>query len=267
MRAWCPRSRAGFHAGFASLDGINFEETCHARILTLQSLLLNCKFSVPEVPSAPASPDASSLDSRAVGSSSAWPRACSCTGAAGDGRVPPGELDRRCQLGSGCRCWPRQLGLSPGNDEEARAHRAAALVHRRIPQGVFGRWTTHSGSCRTLSGALPKPMPRCPLQSVPFRLLSRAPSLFSCSSLAFVGGTRGRSAAEPSRIRLDDEDDSRLLHSAAQQLTLPFHRPFSPDLAGQRLGRLVALRKPNGRVCAVVAGDVLRRLVGCSLGP
>ena len=37
-----------------------------------------------------------------------------------------------------------------------------------------------------------------------------------------------------------------------------------PDdvLAAVRVGRVVALQKPNGRVRAVVVGDVLRRLVG-----
>ena len=36
-------------------------------------------------------------------------------------------------------------------------------------------------------------------------------------------------------------------------------------LDGLRVGRLVALRKPNGRVRALVVGDVLRRLLGRAL--
>ena len=52
---------------------------------------------------------------------------------------------------------------------------------------------------------------------------------------------------------LDDEEDSRLLHNAAELLA----RAQVPDnvLAVVRVGRVVALQKPNGRVR-------LRRLVG-----
>ena len=61
------------------------------------------------------------------------------------------------------------------------------------------------------------------------------------------------------RTLLDDEEDTRLLHCAAHQLAdaaVP-----EPVLAGLRVGRVVALRKSNGRVRALVVGDVLRRLV------
>ena len=62
------------------------------------------------------------------------------------------------------------------------------------------------------------------------------------------------------RLLLDEEDDCRLLHGAAvllAQANVP-----EEASAGIRVGRMVALRKPNGRVRAFVVGDVFRRLVG-----
>ena len=64
-------------------------------------------------------------------------------------------------------------------------------------------------------------------------------------------------------VLLDEEADCTLLHGAAQQLAradVP-----APVLPAIRAGRIVALRKPNGRVRALVVGDVLRRLVGRTL--
>ena len=62
------------------------------------------------------------------------------------------------------------------------------------------------------------------------------------------------------RLLLDEEYDCRLLHGAAELLA----QASVPEeaLAGIRVGRMVALRKPNGRVRALVVGDVFRRLVG-----
>ena len=62
------------------------------------------------------------------------------------------------------------------------------------------------------------------------------------------------------RIMLDDEEDGQALHKAAQLLA-------QADVPSQVLdtllvGRVVALRKPNGSVRALVIGDVLRRHVG-----
>ena len=59
---------------------------------------------------------------------------------------------------------------------------------------------------------------------------------------------------------LDDKEDCRLLHGAAEQLARA-EVPASV-LAAIRVGRIAALRKPNGRVRALIVGDVLRRLVG-----
>ena len=77
----------------------------------------------------------------------------------------------------------------------------------------------------------------------------------------------GGSAAGPSgatnehlRILLDNEEDAQLLHGAALRLARAELPPAV--LEGLRVGRLAALRKPNGRVRALVVGDVFRRLVG-----
>ena len=69
--------------------------------------------------------------------------------------------------------------------------------------------------------------------------------------------------AEHLRVLLDADADAHLLYLAAQQLataTLP-----APILAGLRLGRLVALRKPDGGVRGLVMGDTFRRLVARTL--
>ena len=54
-----------------------------------------------------------------------------------------------------------------------------------------------------------------------------------------------------------------LLHRAAERLA----NADVPEqvLQALRLGRMVALRKPNGRVRALVVGDVFRRLVARAL--
>ena len=102
-----------------------------------------------------------------------------------------------------------------------------------------------------------------------FQAREACPLPLQCFVACLRGARRG-SGAGPSgmtnehlRILLDDEEDSRLLHSAAQQLADAAVPPAV--LAGLRVGRVVALRKPDGRVRALVVGDVLRRLVGRAL--
>ena len=76
---------------------------------------------------------------------------------------------------------------------------------------------------------------------------------------------RGAAATnEHLRTLLDHEEDSQLLHCAAQRLA---HADVpAPALAAVRVGRLVALQKPNGwGVRALVVGDALHRLVGRTL--
>ena len=84
--------------------------------------------------------------------------------------------------------------------------------------------------------------------------------------LANVRRARRGAAAGPSgvtaehhRLLLDDDDSARLLLTAAQQLAsakLP-----ASIVAGLRLGRMVALQKPNGRIRGLVMGDIFRRTV------
>ena len=90
---------------------------------------------------------------------------------------------------------------------------------------------------------------------------------FQQAFVACLQSARRGSAAGPSgttnehlRIMLDDEEDSRLLHNAAKLLA----RAQVPDdvLAAVRVGKVVALQEPNGRVRALVVGNVLRHLVG-----
>eukprot|EP00439_Symbiodinium_sp_Y106_P057028 s4895_g8.t1 len=65
------------------------------------------------------------------------------------------------------------------------------------------------------------------------------------------------------RLLLDDPSDCALLHRAAERLA----NADVPEqvLQALRLGRMVALRKPNGRVRALVVGDVFRGLVARAL--
>ena len=65
------------------------------------------------------------------------------------------------------------------------------------------------------------------------------------------------------RLLLETEEDMQLLHHAVQRLALG----DVPDTIARtlRLGRMVALRKPNGRVRGLVMGDTFRRLVARTL--
>ena len=59
-----------------------------------------------------------------------------------------------------------------------------------------------------------------------------------------------------------DEDCRHLAHAAHLLTTAAIPAPILPAI---RLGRLVALQKPNGRVRGLVLGDVFRRLVARTL--
>ena len=79
------------------------------------------------------------------------------------------------------------------------------------------------------------------------------------------GAAPGPSGCTNERLRLllDSEEDMQLLHHAAQRLALS----DVPEVIATalRLGRMVALRKPNGRVRGLVMGDTFRRLVARTL--
>ena len=79
------------------------------------------------------------------------------------------------------------------------------------------------------------------------------------------GGRRGAApgpsgcTAEHLRVFRDDEDSADLLMWAAGQIANAALPP--PVLAGIRLGRIVALQKPDGGVRGLVMSDAFRRVV------
>ena len=116
----------------------------------------------------------------------------------------------------------------------------------------------------------PARRPQVPRVPVPEAVLQHQPSEpVRLSWGAFVSNVRrARRGAAPGpsgctnehlRLFLETEEDMQLLHHAAQRLALG----DVPDTIARalRLGRMVALRKPNGRVRGLVMGDTFRRLV------
>ncbi|CAE7234973.1 unnamed protein product [Symbiodinium sp. CCMP2592] len=166
--------------------------------------------------------------------------------AAGQTRIPPAELALRCEafargewltlLHAAARTAEAPhlaAARSAAQDVEARAHRAAALVH-------LGEL---SAAGRALTAEPLAPATNATLAELrdPMR---RPPEPYGATN-------------EHLRILLDDEVDSQLLHCAAQRLAqadVP-----AAALAALRVGRIVALQKPDGRgIRALVIGDVLR---------
>ncbi|CAE7242891.1 unnamed protein product [Symbiodinium sp. CCMP2592] len=223
---------------------------------------------------------------RGVGSFSASLPACSWFRSPGESRIPPAELDRRCELFRAGQ-WSdllRQSAAAAGTvpspprsdpSDAQRARRAAALVHIGELSAAGHALTAQplaAGTFDTLAELRdPERRPPVPYAPVPDGVLGHVPAKTCPLPLQdFLRGLRSArrgSAAGPSgttnehlRILLDDDEDARLLHGAAVRLAnadVP-----SEVLEGIRVGRLVALQKPNGRVRALVVGDVLRRLVG-----
>ena len=83
-------------------------------------------------------------------------------------------------------------------------------------------------------------------------------SLHSNLKRARRGAAPGPSGctAEHLKVLLDDEGTLELFTYAAERLAQA--RVPGGVVAGLRLGRMVALRKPNGKVSGIVAGDVFR---------
>jgi hypothetical protein len=65
------------------------------------------------------------------------------------------------------------------------------------------------------------------------------------------------------RLLLADGEDLRLLHAAANRLANADIPPAI--LQALKLGRVVALKKPNGKIRGLVVGDTFRRIVGRAL--
>ena len=266
----------GLRVGLAFLDGIDLEATLRSRVLTLQGLELISERTSPQ------------LELRGWKLFLFAPRML-LHRTAGATRVAPGELARRCeafargewpallQPASRTAACPQKAARHVAPDPEARAARAAALVHLG-ELSAAGRALVAEPLAPATDATLaelrdPQRRPPEPYDPMPSKIANFAPhepcplsAFLACLRTARRGAAAGPSGAtaEHLRILLDDEVDSQQLHCAAQRLA----QADVPDaaLAAIRVGRIVALQKPDGRgIRALVVGDVLRRLVGRTL--
>ena len=286
-------AEAGIRAGLASLDAVPIEEVLRQRVLTLQAVPARLRGALRTAfrTALQLIHDRPSSQQELQG----WklfllaPRMLLYR-AGRESRVPPNELDRRCEAFNRGE-WPQLLQCASAalggaisqradSDElQARAARAAALVHLgelSAASRALVAAPLAAGTDATLAALRdPACRPPVPYGPLPPELASQQPAapcplplpaFLACLRTARRGAAAGPSAATNEHLRalLDDEDDSRLLHCAAQRLAqadVP-----GPALAALRVGRIVALQKPNGRgVRALVVGDVFRRLVGRTL--
>ena len=207
---------------------------------------------------------------------------------AGQAFLDAAELEQRCvhfQQGEWLHLLREATGMRPEQGrglpaagDQAKAARATRLVQLGELSAAARALTAEPlapGTAETLA-ELRDPERRPPHIQVPLspELLSHQPAtacpLPESVLLGCLRGARRGSAAGPSgatnehlRLLLDEPADCTLLHQAAERLAnanVP-----EPVLAAIRLGRVVALRKPNGRVRALVVGDVFRRLVARAL--
>ena len=207
----------------------------------------------------------------------------------GQSRIEPAEIERRADafrrgewpslLRAACPSTPaRPAQRSPAEDDsDRRAARAAALVHLGELSAASRALTAEplaDGNEATLAELRdPSRRPQTPVVPLSPAVLNQVAEpcpMPDTLLLANLRSARRGSAAGPSgmtnehlRLMLDDPGDFSLLHQAALRFAnadVP-----APILAAARLGRIVALRKPNGRVRALVVGDVFRRLVARTL--
>ena len=202
----------------------------------------------------------------------------------GQCQIPREELDRRiAQLSEGN--WSqllREAGIAlvpnatpgqPRDDDQTRSERAAALAQLGEMSAAARALTAEplaEGNEATLAELRdPARRPQEPYRQLPQDLREFLPDepfhLSWRRFLANLRGVRRGAAAGPSgataehyKIMLDDEESARFLYAAARALA---RAEIPPEiLAGIRLGRLVTLRKANGRIRGLVMGDVFRRL-------
>ena len=206
----------------------------------------------------------------------------------GQPQVPNQELDRRVALfergdwatllHDAHRAAATPARPSTGTVSiEARADRATALAHLGELSAASRALTAEPlapGTMATLA-ELQNPHLR-PQQAYPLHTApptpheSTAVELPVATLLAALRTARRGAAAGPSgvtnehlRLVLTDAEEIRLLHGAAVRFA---RANIPPDiLQAVRQGRMVALRKPNGSVRALVVGDVFRRLVSKAL--
>ena len=189
--------------------------------------------------------------------------------------VQANELEQRCELfrpGEWLQLLREATEASraggnrpgPGTDEQARAARAVQLVQLGELCATARARTAEPlapGNADTLS-ELRDPDRRPPAAQLPLSdavLVCPRP----CCWAACEVRAEGRRLAPPAQPTSTYPSDCALLHRAAERLA----NADVPEqvLQARRLGRMVALRKPNGRVRALVVGDVFRRLVARAL--
>ena len=174
---------------------------------------------------------------------------------------------------------PPAAAPQPAAELRRRGERAAALVQLGELSAASASLTSAPLAPCTAATleALRDPERRPPVPQVdlpPELLLPPAGSVpIALDQAALLRNLRGaRRGAAPGlsgmtmehlRVLLDEEEATGLLQQAAQRMAhadLP-----SGVLAGLRLGRMVALPKPQGGVRGLVMGDVFRRLVARTL--
>ena len=172
-------------------------------------------------------------------------------------------------------CNSRHTSRKKARDEvQIRAERAAALAQLGELSAASSALTAPPlapANAATVA-ALRDPDRRPPTCQVPLPEAIAAPPLHlnQAKLVANLRSARRGAAAGPSgtttehlRVLLDDEESAQLLYDAAQCLA---SGDIPQDiLRGLRLGRMVALQKPDGGVRGLVMSDVFRRLVGRTL--
>ena len=169
---------------------------------------------------------------------------------------------------------PRTSRKKARDEIQTRAERAAALAQLGELSAASSALTAPPlapANAATLA-ALADPDRRPPTSQVPLPEAIAPPALHLNQAKLVVNLRTARrgAAAGPSgtttehlRVLLDDEDTAQLLGDATQCLA---SGDVPQDiLRGLRLGRMVALQKPDGGVRGLVMSDVFRRLVGRTL--
>ena len=168
----------------------------------------------------------------------------------------------------------RRRRRRPGDDLESRAARAEMLVHlgelSSARQALEG--AAVAPGCNQTLTMLSDPAKRPPVlrDPIPDEVLHHVPSsLFELDEdrlLKNLRSARRGAAGGPSgmtvehlRILLDNIRDSKLFFRACEQMAQA--KVPDPIIAAIRVGRMTALRKPDGGVRGIVAGDVVRRLI------
>ena len=171
------------------------------------------------------------------------------------------------------QCWPVGRRRNRGDDVHKRADRALKLVQMgELSAGrlVLDGAQVADGNQATLKALTDKrrrpPVPRAPLSQF---VLESQPEVFSLDEGLFVQSLRSSrrgAAAGPSGMTAVHQQpvlDTARYTSLFFQLATVLARAQAPAAAveGVRMGRITALKKPNGGIREIVVGDILRRLV------